>query len=178
MAEEDDFTLVPADEAEITPDEDVAAAVDSALNAQDPELLVDELPEPLGQSWLWDPEKGRFVRDGLAPRVVTGLDALRVWCLVAVYSARYAHEVFTPAFGIDDPDSVVGVAADLTAAANAYGDSLREALLVHDRITAVDNYGWTWDEHGTLRVSFDVLTDENEKLNFGDLSVAPGGTDG
>lgn len=178
MAEEDDFTLLPADDAEVTPEEDVAAAVASALNAQAPEELAPVGTEPYGRSWAFDFARGRFVRDGNAPRVTTGLDTLRLWCLTALVSARYAHGVFTPEFGMEEPEGTIGVAGNLREVASDYGAHLQDALLVHDRVASVDEYEWAFDAAaGALIVSFIVVTDEDETLAFNGLSVTGGSID-
>lgn len=169
------FELLPVDDEGTTPEEDLAAAERSALEdalegLDDP---ADEVPpEPFGRSWAFDFERGRFRRQGEAPGEVRGLVALEQWCQVAIRTARYAHAVFTDAFGMERPASAIGQ-VDVRDEVADYGDRLRAALLVHDRITDVVDYRASYDpEEGLLLVeSFTVVTDGGEGLSFGPVRL-------
>lgn len=109
-----------------------------------------------------------------SPAMVTGKDALRQWCLMAVHSARYAHGVFTSNFGMELPDSLIGEATDISGKMADWGERLRRALTVHERIVAVSEYEATWvEEQNVVVISFTVVTDEDEQLSFGPLDVNP-----
>lgn len=171
----DDPQLLPVDDGEITPEEDVAAAEASALAAASPEPARAEPPQPFGVTPLFDFELGRMVRAGQSPVMVSGHKALEQWCLMAIYSARYAHAVFTDEFGMEDPESVIGQAADAAETAADWGERLREALLVYDRVAAVEGYEGsfiTLNGGRAFVVKFTVVTDEDERVDLGPLAVA------
>lgn len=103
---------------------------------------------------------------------VTGLRALEQWCLMAIYSARYAHPVFSENFGMESPESGIGELVDVGEFISDYGDRLTEALLVHERIAAVENIEGSFDEEEqTILITFEVVTDEEERLSIGPLTL-------
>lgn len=165
--------LLPADDEGLAPEADLQAAVDGALD--EPQEAPDPPVEPLGRSWLWDRQTGRFVRDGFAPKEVRGRGALAQWCDAAMHTARFAHPIFDGTFGMDEPDDIIGQAADVDERASDWGERLREALLVHDRIASVENFTAFYDQDaGVLYVqTLDVLTDEEDQgaLRFGDFTI-------
>lgn len=172
-----DFPLVPAGE-EVTPELDLAAAAASALDAQDAAVLPDAAPIPFGRTPLFDFETGRMVRAGGDPVWVTGLAAVEQWCLMAAHSARYAHSVFTAAFGMEEPDSPIGEVTLIAEETSDWGERLAEALLVHDRVIAVDAVELRAEDDALYIDGFEVVTDEEDRLAIGPLTVALGGDGG
>lgn len=162
----DDFTLIPADDDQITAEDDLEAAAQSALldgeQAVDPE---DEGPIPFGRTWAFDYERQRFVRHGLAPAEVRGADALAQWCLMALHAARYAHPVFSEDFGTERPDDLIGEAQPVELLAD-FEDRMRDALLVHDRIAEVADLKATYDPASDVVAisDFTVITDEGDDV--------------
>lgn len=171
------FTLLPADDPQTTPDEQVAAAIAGALavpSSQTP--VAPPAPQPLGRSWRFDFEVGQFVRAGASPANTTGFGALEQWCLMAIKSARYAHAVFSDEFGMEDPDSTMGHFAEGEILID-WQQHLIEALMVHDRITSVENFDLSWDAaSGVLTINnFDVVTDEDQTVSISDVTLVLGG---
>lgn len=167
-------SILPSDE-EVTPAADADAAAASALAASSPEAATPTPPEPFGRAPRFDFDRGRMVRSGSSPVWVTGHDALIQWCLMAFYSARYAHAVFTDEFGAEEPELVIGQAADAAEAAGDLGEDLREAWLVHDRLTSVEDFEASFVPLGgglALVFSVTVVTDEDERIDIGPVSVA------
>lgn len=163
-----DFSLIPADDA--TADLDAAEA--SALEASDVLFPAEDPPEPFGRTPKFDFEAGRMVKAGGEPIWVTGLDALEQWCLMAIYSARYAHAVFTDEFGMEEPDSPLGLAEEAALVeVTDWGARMTEALLVHDRIAAVEDFSARIEDDVIYIDRFDVVTDEDERLRIGGLAV-------
>lgn len=172
------FTLLPAEDPQSTPDDQVAAAVAGALAAPASQTPVTpDPPVPFGRSWQFDFEQGRFIREGGSPAPTSGLfGGLVQWCLMAIHSARYAHPVFSDAFGMENPDDLIGEFADGEALAD-WQRHLVEALLVHERITSVENFDLDWDPStGILTInSFDVVTDEDQRVSISDVTLNAGG---
>lgn len=154
-------TLIPGDSAE---DERVDAAEASAL-AEEEEQTEDEDLMPLGMSWVFDFEAGRFMQGGQGPLRAYGEDALVQWCLMAMNSTRFAHAVFSEAFGVESVEDLIG-AVMASEIAGEFEARLRDALLVHDRIVDVADFAVTYDgASDTFFVdSFTVVTDEEERV--------------
>ena len=165
--------LLPAEELEMTPEEDLDAAASAAL--EDP-FQVDEeeeTPIPYGVTWSFDYVRERFVVAGDAPAEVRGLSALMEWCSLCVRVARGAHPIFTDDYGMEDPDDPLG---EISAAEmiSDYEERLREALTQHDRVTDVQDLEADYDPaEGIVYVrDFAVVTDEDETLRYGALTLA------
>jgi hypothetical protein len=168
--------LLPADDEGLAPEEDLAAAVAGALEDLPPEA-VEAAPEPFGRTWLWDRQAGRFVRDGISPKEVRGRDALAQWCDAAMHTALGAHPIFDAEFGMEEPEDVIGQAADVDEYASDWAERLRDALQQHDRVTSVENVEVIYDpDAGVVYVTkLDVLTDEEETtqpLQLGGFTIA------
>jgi hypothetical protein len=164
---------------ELTPEADLEAAEASALAGVDP-LSEAEPPEPFGRTPLFNFLEGRYVRAGGSPVFVTGHEALKQWCLMAIYTARFAHPgIFSDEFGMEEPDSVLGEAAEAQEAVSDWGERMREALLVHERIVDVQAFEATFDEdEGVVYVNmFTVVTDEEDEVPVGGLAVPVGAED-
>lgn len=176
-AEDLGFELLPPDDEGVEPEAEVEAAAASVLEDVEGEPIADdeEPPQPFGRTWLFDFERGRFRRDGAAPAEVRGFAALEMWCLMALHSARYAHAVFSDDFGMERPEEPLGELLDDEAAAE-YAERAQEALLVHDRIAAVENFEATIDPRvGALAVEhFEIVTDDDERLVFDDVTINVG----
>jgi hypothetical protein len=159
--------LIPPDGDPVSPEEDLAAAVAGALDA--PAEATEDAPVAFGRTWAFDYEAGRFVREGGRPRPVAGLDAFEVWCGMAVRVARFAHPIFSAGFGMDEPENVIGEAANTLEVFGDWGDRLREALLVHDRAQGVEDYDARWDmNEGEVSATWRVVTDAGD-VRFDDL---------
>lgn len=134
--------LLPTDEQR-TPEDDLAGAVASALNA---EVAVEEPPLiPLGRSWAFDWRAGRFKRQGGAPAEVRGIDALKEWLEMARRTKRGAHACFSNAFGMEGPEDWMGH-VNVDEATADYGADLEETWGVHDRVAAVVDYRAHFEE--------------------------------
>lgn len=172
-----DFSLVPADDPQSSPSDDLAASVQGALALGDTvQPITEDAPVPFGRSWDFDWEAGQFRRVGQSPAEVTGFDTLGQWCEAALHSARFAHPIFSDEFGMEEPDDVIGEFPDGEAIAD-WQRSLVDALMVHDRVTSVENVSLTWDPTtGILTVdSLDVVTDDEETLTVADITLQAGG---
>lgn len=171
------FPFLP-DDVKISPEDDLAASIARQLDV--PAQAV-ALPEdqtiPFGRSWEFDFEQGRFVRAGASPIETRGFGALIQWCYMAIHTARLAHKrVFSSQFGMDVPDEPLGEFPEGEILAD-WQRSLAEALLVHDRISSVENLSLDWDPvEGVLTIeSLDVVTDESDQLSLGGVQINIGG---
>lgn len=171
MAEQGE-TLIPADQPE---DERVAAAADSALAAADAPPTEEEVM-PFGRSWAFDYEERHFVRTGSGATQTFGIESLEQWCLMAMNSTRFAHDVFSEAFGVESLDDMIGtvMASEL---ASEFEARLRDALLVHDRIVAIEDFTVEYEptEDSLYVQNFTVVTDEEDRVAVAGIVLSVGG---
>lgn len=193
MPDLDDLPAIPTDPAEAGAAADLDAAIASLNESNDPAAVAGDPPEPFGRTPLFDFAAGRFVRSGGSPVYVTGLDAVRQWCEMAIRTHRGAHRVYSAAFGMDDPEGAIGQAADVAEAISDWGARLQEALVgVHERIVAIEDFEAHYDPDFRALVdgaerpvgaafvidSFTVVTDDDETTNLGPIAVPVGENDG
>jgi hypothetical protein len=166
-----EFPLIPTEEG-LSAEQDLQAAAEAALAPAPAE--AEAAPAPYGRSWAFDFVNRRMVRRGDAPAEVEGVDALVQWCLMAVYSVRYAHAVFTDNFGMEQPYQLLGL-ADPTPYVLDMERKLKSALTVHDRIVNVQNYRASYDPtQGVLFIEhFEVVTDEEDVIPISGLELLP-----
>lgn len=151
---EDTFTLVPAD-AELTVDE----RLDAALTGLQPDANPDDTLRPFGRGWAFDHQQGEFVMHGSSPAVVSGLTQLTVWIEKTLRTARFAHVIYTDEYGVDNPWEGIGFPFSSRIGARI-AKNVTDALTVHDRITAVQDFQFDGVGTSQLFVSFSVITDD------------------
>ena len=164
------FDLIPPDPGLINPD----LALDAALAPV--EDTEPDAPLPFGRSWRFDFIAGQFVKDGLAPKITYELDSLVVWVEKTLRTARYAHPIYSDEYGIEDPFSLVGQTID-DDLLGTWQDAATEALLVHDRITAVESFSFQQDPMDeAVFASFTIILDaapplQAQPLEFSNVPV-------
>lgn len=101
-------------------------------------------PEPsYGRSWLWDFEAGDFVLDGRGrPVEADGYTAWAQWCVKALLTQRFAHVIYSPAYGAELEEALSqpsrkAIEAELER-------TITEALLVDPRTQAVRDFAFAW----------------------------------
>lgn len=174
MAVDLGFELLPADDEGLSPAQELDAAIAGAT--VEPGAIVpqaEDPPEPLGRTWAFDWASGQFRAAGGGPAPISGLAAVEEWVQMVVHSARYAHRVFADEFGMEGPEEPIGTMAGAEIVSE-YEQHLREAILVHDRITALEKFQAVWSPAaGVLTIAyFEVVTDEEEVVSFSSFSVA------
>lgn len=170
-------SLTPINDPVVTPADDLAAAGAGAVAVPTSQIPVsDPPPEPFGYTWVFDWDLGQFIGTGDSPAITTKYGALGEWCEMAIHAYRYANPVFSDAFGMDEPDSLIGEFA-LGEALGDWQQALIEALMVHERITSVGDFDMTWDAaEGVLTInSFTVTTDEDQTVTVSDVTLKAGG---
>jgi hypothetical protein len=164
------YDLIPPDPGLINPDLQLDAALAPVVDT-DPDA-----PIPFGKSWRFDFVAGQFVKDGTAPQETYELDSLIMWIEKTARTARYAHPIYSDQYGVEEPDALIGQQAD-DALLSAYEDGLTEALLVHDRIVAVEGFGFSQDPFDeVLYASFTVIVDgapplQTQPLEFSNIPI-------
>ena len=163
------FELIPAAAEDIDVDEELAAITDPDAIERTPDEV-----EPLGMTWAFDPDTGQIATYGAQPVAVSGVDALKVWCAVALSVKRFAHHIASDNYGMDQPDHLVGYAFDSERNADYIRD-VRQTLLVHDRISDVRNFKFRYsedDEH--VEMDADIVLDDEELVVLEGVRLAYG----
>lgn len=173
MADDLNLELLPSDDEGLSPDEELAAAVAGAV--AEPNAIVpqtEDAPTPLGRTWAFDWSLGQFVRSGNAPAPTSGFGAISEYVQMVAHSARYAHRVFSDQFGMEGPEEPLGELTDAEIISD-YEQHLREGVLVHERITALDKFSASFDgAAGVLVIAyFEIVTDEDGVISFSDLTL-------
>jgi Protein of unknown function (DUF2634) len=184
---------LPGDTSFLPPDDDPIPDPDEVLDAieatdddsrsfldeddQADVITVDAPPPPLGLSWAFDFSTNTFLMGGIGgPLETRGLATLRGWIEKCLMTARGAHPIHPPDYGVEGLTDIIGDAAT-PEVAGGLEEVIRDALLFHPRITEVVDFAAFVGEHDdldtsitpddeTLFVSFTVVTDDEETIDF------------
>lgn len=152
-----------------TPDEDLSAAVESALsNARQ---VTDDTPVPLGKTWRFDYGLRRFVRRGFSPAEVTDLDCVAQWCMLALRVERLGYSaIFDDEFGMERAEEPVGLLVG-NAQLSDLASRMTAALLRHDRVTSVEDVVMHVEGDAVIIDSLKILVDGTAVTSVSDLRV-------
>lgn len=118
-----------------------------------------------GRELDFDFATGQFVMEDGAPKVVEGVDALRVWITKALLTARYRWPIYSSAFGCELED-IIGHDLPRAVLESEIPRFVRETLIYDDRIEDVKDFvierGGDW-----LKVTFTVVTFDGQSLRQG-----------
>jgi hypothetical protein len=162
------LSLIPLIGEPITPDEQLEVAVLSALGGAVEVPAVE--PVSYGRSWMINPQKGGFAKRGPEPTSVGGYEALQAWALMALYSARFVHRVFSDDFGVEGIKESIGkLGSDIIT--QRIRASIERALLQHERVSSIQDLDVSWDAtEGYILISrFTMVTDDEYHVNFSDI---------
>jgi len=131
-----------------------------------PDITVSETdqtnPEPVtyGKELAFDFEKGDFIMEDGAPKVVEGIEALKVWIEKTIRTVRYRFPAYSFQYGCELED-IIGLDIPRAVLESEVRRLIREALIYDDRIQDVRDFvierGGDW-----LKVEFAVITfDDN-----------------
>lgn len=139
MAEDLTIGVIPSENPVFTPEENLrlaaAEAVDNALSVN-PAVPGEQVVT--GRGWAFDFAAGQFRRQGTSPAGVSGDDQVKAWIEKTIYTARFAHPVFSDQYGVDGITDFIG--RNDPAAESLIASAIRDALLVHDQIEDVTDF--------------------------------------
>lgn len=101
--------------------------------------------------------------------VVDETVALIQWCAFALLTRRGEYLIYGEDFGGTIHELLGQLPEDQMR--TEIPTRVREALLVHERIIDVKNFRFATLPSGTLEVTFDVVTDDEESFRFEGLTV-------
>jgi len=128
-----------------------------------PEITVPEatiLPQDeiisYGKELAFDFATGEFILEDGKPKVVEGIEALKVWIEKALRTARYRWPIYTFNYGCELED-IIGLDIPRSVLESEVKRHIREALVYDDRIEDVRDF--IIERSGDqLKVTFTVVT--------------------
>lgn len=115
-----------------------------------------------GRELDFDFEKGEFVIEDGAPKVLEGVEALRVWIEKAIRTARYRFPVYSFSYGCELED-IIGLDLPQVVLESEIPRIIKEALIYDDRISDVSDFKIERDKD-YLVVEFTVTTFDGQTL--------------
>lgn len=130
-------------------------------------ITADSPPEltPIGRTWAFDFEKGDFeMAEGGTPLKLSNDDTriIQQWIRRALTTERLAYLIYPANFGVE-LSPVFNFSVRGAAAMAHISNTVKEALLFHDRIDEVSNLVVT-EESGTIFVRANVQLDRGELI--------------
>lgn len=148
---------------------DALADLEAAFDAQgDPAdiLVIEEEPPPVGRSWAFDFSTAQFVRRGGGPLETHGDATLILWAEKCLRTARGAHPIHPPGYGLVRPFDLIG---RLVAGAPVaeLEERIREALTFNPRIGDIADFSWDLDEDNeAVAISFSLVLADDSRLSL------------
>ena len=113
-------------------------------------------PLTYGKELAFDFVAGDFIYEDGKPKILTGIDALKVWIEKAIRTARYRFPIYSFQYGCELED-IIGYDIPRAVLESEVQRVIREALIYDNRISDVRDFiierGGDW-----LKVSFTVIT--------------------
>jgi hypothetical protein len=170
--------LFPEPPVIISPPEDIPTG-DAALQLLEQQLatfpsqadLVVTAPQavPIGRSWAYDFVEGKFItsvraRGALGTR---DLATLKTWIEKALRTARGAHPVSPPGYGMLPPTSADLVGMQVGIIPADIEDRVRDAVTFHPRIVDATDFAYAWsDDDDFLLINFSAILDDQTAVPF------------
>lgn len=151
-------------------DPDTALAdleADFQASTTPPEIIVvQEALPPIGRSWSFDFTRNQF-RSGYranAPLETNGMGTLVQWAEKCLRTARGAHPIHPPGYGMVDPHGLIGEIIDGAPVAELE-PRIREALTFHPRIVDIQDFAYDFDPADEwVSVNFTLVLDDDTLL--------------
>lgn len=158
--------FVPTDDEPLFAEDALAALQDQLDPSQAPDLIVSKAtPVPLGRSPAFDFSTKRFDRrpGSKGPAWTTGDGTLKGWIEKCLMTARGAHPIHPPGYGLVRPQDIIG--GPVTEPPADLAQRITDALTFHPRIASVRDFAFAFDpDDEYLAVGFTVITDRDEQL--------------
>lgn len=120
------------------------------------EILTEEEEEVEYKEYEIDFETGQ-----LTGRIVTGIEAIRVWVYLALHTAKYRYEQYSWDYGCE-LDTLIGKSYTNEYLESEIQRMLEECLLLNEHITEVELLDFE-NEDDKLNATIKVITDYGEE---------------
>lgn len=118
-----------------------------------------------GKELAFDFEKGEFIYEDGRPKVVEGIEALKIWIEKALRTARYRWPIYSFNYG-NELEEIIGLDLPRPVLESEIKRVIREALIYDDRIADVTDFEIE-REGEKLMVTFRVVTVLGDTLTQG-----------
>jgi hypothetical protein len=115
-----------------------------------------------GKETAFDFETGDFILQDGKPKVVEGVEALRIWIEKTIRTARFRFPIYSFDYGCELED-IIGLDLPTPVLESEIRRAIREALIYDERISLVDNFKISRDG-SKLNIEFDVGTYDGQTL--------------
>lgn len=89
--------------------------------------------------YAWDFNNDTFILENGSPKMVSGLEAIRVWMYKAIKTERYRYLAYTDDFGCEIED-LIGSGYSQAAMQAEAERMMKESLLIHPDILTITNF--------------------------------------
>lgn len=115
-----------------------------------------------GKEWAFDFERNRFIMKNGTPVIVEGIDALKIFIIKTIKTARFKFMAHTWDYGCELED-IVGKTLPIEIIESETKRVITDALVYDARISTVTNFK-VEKESDKLKISFRVETALNDEL--------------
>lgn len=122
---------------------------------------------PLPKEYAWDYENNDFLLENGKYKIVTGLEAIKVWIWFAINTPRYRFLAYPWSYG-NELENLIGTTATASLTQAEAQRYLEECLLVNTYITSITNLV-TSQVEDKLKVTYTVNT------VYGSINMSTGG---
>lgn len=131
-------------------------------------IIVEEEPPPVGRSWAFDFPRAVFkTANSKSPLKTHGDATLIQWAEKCLRTARGAHPIHPPGYGLASPADLIGQTVDGAPVAELEA-RIREALTFHPRIADIRDFDYDFDSSDEwIAVSFTMVLDNDASVAFG-----------
>lgn len=115
-----------------------------------------------GREWAYDFDQNKFVLQNGTPVIVTGLEALKIFIIKTLKTARYRYLIHSWEYGCEIED-VLGKTLHKDILESVIKDMITDAIVYDDRIDSVTDFK-ILNDGNTVNVSFVVKTSFDDEL--------------
>jgi hypothetical protein len=160
--------FTPASPDPVNPDDALAdLEADFQASTTPPEVaVIEEEPPPVGRSWSFDFPRQQFLlgHGGHSPLETNGIGTLVQWAEKCLRTARGAHPIHPPGYGLQNPHALLGGVIDGAPVAELEAQ-IREALTFHPRIADIDDFDYDFDPTDEwVSITFTMVLDDDTRL--------------
>lgn len=123
---------------------------------------TEEVSIDYGREWAYDFETNQFILENGTPIIVTGIEALKIFIIKTLKTARYRYLIHSWEYGCEIED-VLGKTLHKDVLESVIKDMITDALVYDDRIDSITDFKIA-NVESDVNVSFVVKTSFDEEL--------------
>lgn len=115
-----------------------------------------------GREWAFDFDKNKFIMKNGTPMIVTGIEALKIFIIKTIKTARYRYLIHSWEYGCEIED-VLGQTLERDVIESIIKSMITEALIYDARIKSISDFEIVTEE-SEAKIKFKVLTNLEDEL--------------